>query len=95
MQDARIILRQFNTWGVRRSHSWSRKSKLVVAMAAMKVFLNVWIAHLAALILWLWGSTIWSLYSFLKRLKGFLGKLPHTQLKYYYKLGQWETHASR
>ncbi len=55
------------TWGVSLSHNCSGKLLSVVANAAMKATLNVWIARLVAFTRWLWGSMTCSLQLFLVR----------------------------
>jgi hypothetical protein len=42
--DALIMFEQYNTCGVRRSQSWRGKLESVVASAAIKASLNIWMA---------------------------------------------------
>jgi hypothetical protein len=55
--DARIRLIVISACGISRSHSRIGKAVLAKQSPAIKWFLNVWMARLAALRQWVWGGT--------------------------------------
>ncbi len=67
IRDVHIMLRVLTTCIISLSHNRNGKLRSVVASAAMNASLNVCIACLAALTLWLWGSGNCNLHSSLVR----------------------------